>query len=103
MAYVIDPLAEELLTLREAAKLLPGANGKKASYASIWRWAQRGVRGHRLPTVLVGGTRYTTTGAIQDWVQQTSAGPSDGSRERTPSHRAKAVEIANRQLEEMGA
>ena len=26
--------------------------------STVWRWRLRGVRGHRLKTVVVGGTRY---------------------------------------------
>lgn len=30
----------------------------KVHIATIWRWVLHGVRGQRLPTILVGGRRY---------------------------------------------
>lgn len=103
MSYEIDPLLERLITLKMAADLLPNARGQRASYNAVWRWALKGVRGHHLPTVMVGGIRYTTEGAIRHWIEQTSAGATDESHVRTPLQREKAIAKANRELEQMGA
>lgn len=35
-----------------------GARRVGVSTATFWRWALRGVRGRRLPTILVGGRRW---------------------------------------------
>lgn len=54
---------EHLLTYGEAAKLLP--KGSRPSYSTFWRWCNRGIRGVKLETVLVGGKRFTTAAAMQ--------------------------------------
>lgn len=36
---------EKLITLTEAAKLLPKVNGKKPALCTLWRWCRRGLRG----------------------------------------------------------
>jgi hypothetical protein len=52
------------LTLREAAALLPGSPNR----STMHRWAHRGIRGVRLATILVGGRRYTTREAIEEFI-----------------------------------
>ena len=56
--------AESLLTLKAAAKLLPG----NPHYATLFRWAQKGCRGTRLETILVGGIRYTSREALDRFI-----------------------------------
>lgn len=58
--------SEELLTLRQAARMLPSTRGNKGPHVStLYRWAQRGVRGCRLETIPVGGIRCTSVEALQ--------------------------------------
>lgn len=52
-----DLLNEQRLTLAELARM-EGVN-----VCTVWRWAQRGVRGVKLETFSVGGRRFTTRGA----------------------------------------
>jgi hypothetical protein len=56
----IDIHSEELRTLRQAAASLPGTPAP----STTWRWSRRGVRGIRLETVVIGGTRYTSLEAL---------------------------------------
>ena len=49
---------EDLITLRDAAKLVPGP--KRVHYSTCFRWATDGLRGNKLDTVLIAGVRYTT-------------------------------------------
>jgi hypothetical protein len=64
----------------------------------------RGIRGIKLPTVLIGGVRHTSRQAGTAWFAATTAA-ADGETlpTRTPQQRAKAVAAAERALEEMGA
>ena len=55
---------ERLISLTEATRHLPKRNGKPIHYSTLFRWAQRGVRGRKLETVLVGGTRFTSLEAL---------------------------------------
>lgn len=62
----IDP-ADPLLTLSELAALrtLPRRRGgTKLHTSTLARWATRGVRGVRLPSVVVGGSRCSTERAL---------------------------------------
>jgi hypothetical protein len=76
-------LSESLLTLRDAARELPGRGGKRVHIATVWRWAKRGVRGHRLETTLVGGTRCTSRQAVQRFLLQLNGGDPQPSGEHT--------------------
>ncbi len=57
----IDPHAEDLVILPESRELFP----TRPHISTIWRWIQRGTRGHRLDTCHVGGRRYTSRQAVQ--------------------------------------
>ena len=56
----IDPLSADLVTLAESRNLFP----TRPHISTIWRWIQRGTRGHRLDTCYVGGRRYTSHEAV---------------------------------------
>jgi len=57
---------EQVVTLKDACALLPRRRrGKKPSVATLYRWATTGVRGVRLESIMVGGTRCTSIEAIQ--------------------------------------
>jgi hypothetical protein len=64
---------QNLITLAQAAKLIPGRSGEGLSVCTLWRWATRGIRGHVLLTQLIGGTRYTTVAAIQNFIAATNS------------------------------
>jgi len=56
---------EELITLTEAARLLPRIDGKKVSVCTVWRWAHRGLRGEHLEYARVGRRVCTSPEALQ--------------------------------------
>lgn len=54
-------LAEDLLTLQQAAREVPRPAGKSSlHHATLWRWAHRGLNGYRLETVKVGSQLMTS-------------------------------------------
>jgi hypothetical protein len=56
-----QPIPDDLMTLTEAARCLPGRRpGKALGVGTLHRWCGRGVRGVRLRSRLVGGHRLTT-------------------------------------------
>jgi hypothetical protein len=85
--------AEKLLSLSEAAELLPN----RPHVSTLWRWCRRGVKGVRLRTLIVGGRRYTTPSFLEDFVVHLSeprvVTPTTGSQERA-QQKARAEEIA---------
>lgn len=70
-------LNSERYTLKQVAKDL------NVHIASIWRWVLHGVRGHKLPTILIGGRRYVLR---QDLEAFLAAG------ESRPIHQQQAME-----------
>jgi len=56
---------ETLVTLSEAARLLPRINGKKIAASTLWRWCRKGLRGVNLEYLRVGSKVATTSDALQ--------------------------------------
>jgi hypothetical protein len=95
----IDIAVEDLLPLNQAARVLPG----RPHISTLWRWHRRGIRGIRLETAVVGGTRYTSRQALQRFVDRTTAA-ADG---QTPPvsidrSRERAVARADAELDAAG-
>lgn len=91
-----------LLTLREAVQELPRKRrGRTIHRSTIYRWATTGVHGVRLETVKIGGQLYTTIEALERFTMQCSG--ADTRREKhTPHRRQRAIEQAERRLDELG-
>ena len=64
-----DLLQEQLVSLSEACRLLPG----RPHISTAWRWVSRGVRGHRLETIVRGGRRFTSREALERFISRTTA------------------------------
>jgi len=79
---VIDPKTEELLTLNQARGLPElRKNGQRPDLATLYRWSGKGVRGVRLASVQVGGSRCTSRQAVATFLErlteQSTAGPQE--------------------------
>jgi hypothetical protein len=61
-----------------------------------WRWATRGVRGIKLPTVLLGRKRITTRSAYRAWIMEVTASADGEIARSTPNnvHRDNVIECA---------
>lgn len=74
---MIDVFSENVFPIRESPKRIPS----RPHVATVIRWWQRGCRGVRLETCLIGGIRHTSEQAVQRFVDATtiagSAGASD--------------------------
>jgi len=70
-------LDSERYTLKQVAHML------NVHIASIWRWVLHGVRGRKLPTVLIGGRRYVLKESLESFL---------AAREEKPSSRLRAAE-----------
>jgi hypothetical protein len=96
---MIDLANETVITLAEAAKRLP----TRPHIASVYRHAQRGVRGIRLETIQVAGTLCTSVEAIQRWCERlTAARNGETLHVLTSRQRERAVAQAERELSEVG-
>ena len=69
-AVSIDIQRDKLLSLSEAAKLVPG---KQPHIQTLHRWHRCGLYGHRLEVVTVGGKKWTTEAALFRFLEAVSA------------------------------
>jgi hypothetical protein len=83
-------LDDELVTLRQAARLLPKRRGGKRAHAStVWRWATAGLRGKRLEVLRVGGIAYTSEAALDRFFRELAG--NDQAERKTRRKRAPGV------------
>jgi hypothetical protein len=100
---VIDHEREEMLTMTEAAKRMPG----RPNASSVWRWYTKGVRGVRLETIKCGAKRLTSTEAIARFIAASTAA-ADGSVEASrPRHetqvpRDRRLRLVDAELNRLG-
>jgi hypothetical protein len=78
-------LAEDLLSLPEAAARLPLRGGRTVSTTTLHRWATAGVGGVVLESLRVGGARYTSAQALGRFVNRLNA--TEGTPGLTPAVR----------------
>ncbi|QDV44382.1 hypothetical protein Enr13x_42470 [Stieleria neptunia] len=52
-----DLLTEDILTMSQAAKELPN----RPNVSTLWRWANRGLKGKKLETLRIGGRNTVTS------------------------------------------
>ncbi len=69
--YVID-LSREPLVSRRSPEITRFFDGKPPSAAAFSTWAVHGIRGVKLPSLLVGGKRLTSPAAMSWWIQATN-------------------------------
>lgn len=106
---MIDLLEERPIPLTKAAKLPMFADrdecGKTISVSAIYRWSLHGLRGVKLETVQIGGTRCTSVEALQRFAERLSR-QSERMRpqveRRSPMARRRSHERAKRELSKMG-
>jgi hypothetical protein len=81
-----DLLSEDVITLRQAAALLPRRRGRPANYSTVWRWATAGSRGVVLQTAALPGGRVTSRQALSRFVAElTARADADRLAPRVPS------------------
>lgn len=93
------PLTETLISLKDAARRLPG----RPHVSTLWRWSTRGVRNIRLETSLVGARRFTSLEAIARFLERINRGsdPTGGSNYDVKTRRTE-IERAKQELEADG-
>lgn len=94
---MIDPAIEEMIPFQQASRRIPG----NPSLCALHRWRLNGVRGARLETLLVGGTRFTSSEAISRFIAAQNCDESPALT-LTPKQRRIQAESANRVLQEAG-
>jgi hypothetical protein len=96
---MIDPHSERIVTLTEAAKLLPS----RPNVATLWRWRTAGIRGVKLETMMIGGRRVTSREKLDTFFARvTAAADGEPVRVETPRQRERQIQRAERRAEELG-
>lgn len=63
-------LSEDLVTLREATKLLPRINGNHPNHSTLWRWCRHGLAGVHLEYVKVGRRILTSRQSLDRFIRR---------------------------------
>lgn len=99
---MIDPNAESLISLSEAARSLPRRRaGKRPHVSCIYRWTTTGCRGIVLESLQIGGTRCTSREALTRFFQRLTGNDVAIPIVTSRAHKA-AVAEAERQLDAAG-
>ena len=93
-----DLLSESLLSLPEAARQLPS----RPHHSTVWRWAEKGINGVMLETLRIGTRRFTSTEALQRFLEAINEPAAPAPRPRTRRETAAAVARAERILKRAG-
>lgn len=102
--HVIDLQIESALTASAVARLPQlRRNGKSPHLSQVHRWWANGLKGHRLESIVVAGTRCSTSEAVDRWIAALSSQGSAGvQHSRTPLRRQRDHERADKLLTSEG-
>ena len=81
------------LTLHEVARKLD------VNMQTIWRWTTRGVRGRKLPSIIIGGRRYILEDELEEFLQNGREGNHEST---TEPHTGSGADRAASELESVG-
>lgn len=59
-----------LLTLSQAAEIIPRANGRRFTSSTVWRWCRKGIRGVYLEHICVGRAILTSEAALYKFFEE---------------------------------
>ena len=97
---MIDISSEELISLNEAAAILPRRRaGRKCAVSTLHRWRLKGIKGVCLETVKIGGVRMTSREALERFIRRVS---SDSERP-VPEYASETPEARERELARIDA
>lgn len=88
--------SEQRLSLAEVAKR------ESKAISTIWRWAQAGVRGHRLETWHIGAMRYSSVEAVERFYEAINSLPGTPPPTKSAKQRAAIHQAAERELDADG-
>ncbi len=62
-------LTEDLLGMNEVPPVLQ----KRVNVSTVWRWANRGIKGVKLETIKLGGKTLTSQQALTRFIEKTTS------------------------------
>ncbi len=106
---MIDLNRENVISLREATKLVPPMRrNRPVNLSTVWRWALRGSRGVKLETLRLPGGLVTSREALQRFAVRLSGGeptaetPSPGADPARKARRRAEIQAAEARLRARG-
>ena len=70
LARTIDTFVEKVISLARAAEHVGKISGKKPNRRALLRWALKGKKGIRLPTIDISGELYTSEEALNWYLNE---------------------------------
>lgn len=97
--YAIDPHRDRLIAMARLVEWYEARTGRRLHRSVTYRWRQRGVRAEdgtmlRLPTVRIGGMRYTSEEAIAWWSAAIDGQPAAAAAARAAATAAELEDAA---------
>lgn len=86
----------DAIPLTKAPDFIPG----RPNISTCWRWATHGVRGVKLATVIIGGRRFVTMAALEEFLSRLNA--DTGAAEESPTDVERRANEACDALEKLG-
>jgi hypothetical protein len=71
-----DLREDKPLSLFDAADYLGKLTGRKPHVSTLWRWCMKGCKGVRLESICIGGKRFVTATAIEQFIDASTAAQS---------------------------
>jgi hypothetical protein len=68
-----DLREDQPLSLPDAAEFLGKLTGQKPHVSTLWRWCLKGCKGVKLESICIGGKRFVTTTAIENFIEASTA------------------------------
>ena len=90
---MIAQLQGQHFTLKQICQLLPG----RPNVCTVWRWINKGCRGHRLASVRVGGINYVAERELERFLSAINGGSSV--KINSAAERAKQLAKVDRDLD----
>jgi hypothetical protein len=72
------------MSLPDAAAYLGRLTGQKPHASTLWRWCLKGCKGVVLESICIGGKRFVTSAAIDQFVEASTAASQPGVAAVTP-------------------
>jgi Protein of unknown function (DUF1580) len=99
---MIDITKDEIFSLGHLARRLPKLHGTSVNPSTCSRWANRGVGGHQLETIAIGGRRFTTWAAYLAFAAAVAGGKVTAPAPATPERGRRRIRDAEAVLRRAG-
>ena len=99
---MIDIATENVISFSDTPPHVPRRRGgKRPNLSTIYRWSQNGLKGVRLESIQVGGTKCTSIEALQRFFDRLT-NPEAAAKAPTSKARQRSIADAERELNEAG-